>query len=585
MSGASVNRRAQVSAGRHYYVWEIQEKRFCVLLNLDVVQRISEMLEREIGPVSERATELGGVLLGSAKETETGWQITIDGFEAIPFEHPRGIAYALAGSDRRKLQQKLESRPVAGFFRAHARPGLFLDQDDFRLAQTFFPGPASVFLIVKRDSGGMSRGGFFFWEEGDIQRRSSYLPFPFDRTWLESGKYQIREVAPTVAPPVRPPRQIASKANRLPAFTLPKVNWPKAALFKPVALTAFVAVSVFALLMTVAWFLSGERNATPRQSDIGLSATRNGENFRVTWNRNHPRVEEAARGVLWITDGRKEHRIDLDARQLKMGSVIYHPATNDVNFQLDILSEAPVSESVRAIAGGAGSAGTPDAAGAVASMPPGTVVEETTRSTPPVQPPGVSKQSRKEVRRLEPPPGIMDGADRARTSRSNTPLDPPPMLAVNMGRQLNRVQAPALDQPREAPPVVTVTMEPVEPSVVRRFLQKIPGIRELQRNAYRGGEEFEPAVPLKRPSPTLPPSLYSTIHSTVPIDLRVSIDEQGRVFQTRLVTEEPLPPSLVRLAEDTAAKWSFRPARIKDKEVDSEVVLQFRFSPALVSSR
>ncbi len=584
MSGAYVNRRAQASAGRHYYVWEVQDKRFCVLLNLDVVERISEILEREAGPVAERAAELGGVLLGSARQLETGWQITIDGFEAVPFEHPRGIAYALVGSDRRKLQQKLESRPVAGFFRAHARPGLFLDQDDFRLAQTFFSGPASVFLIVKRDSGGMNRGGFFFWEDGDIQRRSSYLPFPFDRTWLESGKYQIREVSPTVKPPVRSPRQIASKANRLPGFTLPKVSWPKA-LYKPAVLTSFVAVSVFALLMTVAWFLSGERNAAPRPHDIGLSATKNGENFRVTWNRNHPRVEEAARGVLWITDGRKEHRIDLDARQLKMGSVLYHPATSDVNFQLDILSEAPVSESVRAIAGGGGSTGTAEEAGTVAGMPPGTVVEETTPPVPPVQPSGVSKQSRKEVRTLEPPPGITDGADRVRTSRSSTPLEPPPMLAMNMGRQLNRVQTPALDQPREAPPVVTVTMEPVEPSAARRFLQKIPGIRQLQRNAYRGGEEFEPAVPLKRPSPALPPSLYSTIHSTVPIDLRVSIDEQGRVFQTRLLSEEPLPPSLVRLAEDTATKWSFRPARIRDKEVDSEVVLQFRFSPALVSSR
>ncbi|MCL4853698.1 MAG: hypothetical protein KJZ78_20270, partial [Bryobacteraceae bacterium] len=566
MSGAYVNRRAQVSAGRHYYVWEVPDKRFCVLLNLDVVERISEMLEREAGPVAERAAELGGVLLGSAKELETGWQITIDGFEGIPFEHPRGIAYALVGPDRRKLQQKLESRPVAGFFRAHARPGLFLDQDDFRLAQTFFSGPASVFLIVKRDSGGMNRGGFFFWEDGDIQRRSSYLPFPFDRTWLESGKYQIREVSPTATPAVRSPRPTAPRANRLPAFTLPKISWPKA-LYKPVVLTSFVAVSVFALLMMAAWVISGERNAASRALDIGLSATKNGENFRVTWNRNHPQVEEAARGVLWITDGRKEHRIDLDARQLKMGSVIYHPTTSDVNFQLDILSEAPVSESVRAIAGGTGSAGTPDETGAVASMPPGTVVEETTPTVPPVQPPGISKQSRKEVRTLEPPPGIiMDGADRARTSRSSAPLEPPPMLALNMGRQLNQVQTPALSQLQEAPPVVTVTMEPVEPSAARRFLQKIPGIRQLQRNAYRGGEEFEPAVPLKRPSPTFPPSLYGTIHSTVPIDLRVSIDEQGRVFQTRLVSEEPLPSSLVRLAEDTAAKWSFRPARIKDKE-------------------
>ena len=585
MSGAYVNRRAQVSAGRHYYVWEVQDKRFCVLLNLDVVERISEMLEREAGPVAERAAELGGVLLGSAKELETGWQITIDGFEGIPFEHPRGIAYALVGPDRRKLQQKLESRPVAGFFRAHARPGLFLDQDDFRLAQTFFSGPDSVFLIVKRDSGGMNRGGFFFWEDGDIQRRSSYLPFPFDRTWLESGKYQIREVSPTATPAVRSPQPTAPRANRLPAFTLPKISWPKA-LYKPVVLTSFVAVSVFALLMMAAWVISGERNAASRAHDIGLSATKNGENFRVTWNRNHPQVEEAARGVLWITDGRKEHRIDLDARQLKMGSVLYHPTTSDVNFQLDILSEAPVSESVRAIAGDTGSAGTPDNAGVVASMPPGTVVEETVPQVPSLQPPGISKQPRKEVRRLDPPPGITDGADRVRTSRSSTPLvEPPPMLAVNMGRQLNQVQTPALDQPREAPPVVTVTMEPVEPSAARRFLQKIPGIRQLQRNAYRAGDEFEPAVPLKQPSPTLPPSLYSTIHSTVPIDLRVSIDEQGRVFQTRLVSEEPLPSSLVRLAEDTAAKWSFRPARIKDKEVDSEVVLQFRFSPALVSSR
>jgi TonB family protein len=71
-----------------------------------------------------------------------------------------------------------------GFFRSNTRKDLVIDQDeDFALAQEFFPDANQVFMLVKPFSMKPSAAGFFLWEEGQIQAESA-LQFPFRRSEL-----------------------------------------------------------------------------------------------------------------------------------------------------------------------------------------------------------------------------------------------------------------------------------------------------------------------------------------------------------------------------------------------------------------
>src|ERR1022692_1033036 len=102
---------------------------------------------------------------------------SIEDFELAPCEHLRGPSYTLSPKDRRLLGTRLahrRARQVVGYFRSHTRPGMYLDQEDFAVFSHYFPDPSQVFLLVSPATEGPAIGGFFFWEDGDVNRRSTY---------------------------------------------------------------------------------------------------------------------------------------------------------------------------------------------------------------------------------------------------------------------------------------------------------------------------------------------------------------------------------------------------------------------------
>src|SRR5207245_226374 len=76
--------------------------------------------------------------------------------------------------------------------------------------------------------------------------------------------------------------------------------------------------------------------ALPPSASLDLKAQRDGKVVRFTWDRTAPPILEAERGVLWIKEAGNEQRLDLDGRQLAVGSVIYWPLTGGVNFGLEV---------------------------------------------------------------------------------------------------------------------------------------------------------------------------------------------------------------------------------------------------------
>ena len=83
---------------------------------------------------------------------------------------------------------------------------------------------------------------------------------------------------------------------------------------------------------------------------MGLKIEPIGSDWQLRWNPDAPVIAKATKAHLLITDGGLQKFLDLDSSDLRSGTLIYTPLTNDVvlRFEVDRPDSADtVSESVR----------------------------------------------------------------------------------------------------------------------------------------------------------------------------------------------------------------------------------------------
>jgi hypothetical protein len=263
---------ANIATGSASYIWEDPGDSIMIQVNLDLVERLGAAVQRGIGS-GQRGNEIGGILLGRPLP---GFRraVVIEDFELTPCEHLRGASYTLSPKDRRQLGGRLARRgprQVVGFFRSHTRPGMYLDQDDFAVFGHYFPDSWQVCLLVRPADEGPAMGGFFFWEDGDVNRTTTYRKFPFDAGRLVAGNYPITGEQPggAVAPhpvPVLVPAHtpapvpvLAPRADVQAPRKLPSLPW--------------VVVPVIAVLFLIAGLFVSEKQAPVREVATSKSAT------------------------------------------------------------------------------------------------------------------------------------------------------------------------------------------------------------------------------------------------------------------------------------------------------------------------
>jgi hypothetical protein len=193
---------ATVASSAAGFVWEDPGDSIMIQVSMDLVDRLGAAVKKGLG-TGPRGTEIGGLLLGKTLPG-FGRTILIEDFELMPCEYLRGASYTLSPADRKLLGARLartKAGRVVGYFRSHTRPGMYLDQEDFAVFGRYFPEPSQVFLLVRPSMNGAATGGFFFWEDGDVNRRSPYRQFPFDSEMLSTGGYPITGGAPPIPTP------------------------------------------------------------------------------------------------------------------------------------------------------------------------------------------------------------------------------------------------------------------------------------------------------------------------------------------------------------------------------------------------
>ncbi|MBC7925803.1 MAG: energy transducer TonB [Bryobacteraceae bacterium] len=482
------------STPQGHVIWSPQGKPVSAHLSRQALGRLQQMQLREPVVSAGRATEIGGLLVGFARQSEEVLHVAVEEIVPLRIEHVRGASFTLGVRDRRIVRsalKKFRAEQVVGWFRTHTRPGLFLDEHDFKLYQEFFGAPLQIALLVKPgDSEEESVGGVFFWEEGDVRRSSPYQTFPIGSLETKTAESQKSEPQKIGFIPPEPPRTPAAAVARAGQASRSQ-SYPK--------IFVFLAIAGAGLALGLYWNPRPLKRSESPQRRERLAAAR-----------------AAAKEVA------KEPR------------AVFTPPS---------LPE---------------SAPEPEPRVTTPYIPPPEPVEVfRARSVP--------APRKKAPRTLAPPPA-------RRPAVSEPVLENTAPSIIASVRDL-----PTLPFQRQDA-IVETTVETVRPSALRRVVGSIPGFGFLKRRKPAPDvENYTPAKARKQVRPKSPQALAAA----VPVRLRLSLSSHGEVERTELLTRK-VEPLVAQLAMDAVQKWQFEPARLDDKPVASEVVVQFRF-PAVAA--
>ena len=136
-----------------YYAWGAEWMPLSVLLSSQFIDQMNEAITHSLNGQTGRAEEVGGILLGTVERRPLAAPVVrIEGFEPVPSEHRRGPSYFLSDHERTALARSLvrwnrhgkQNLQPVGFYRTHTRRGLYLDNDDFSILQSYFAEPTSA---------------------------------------------------------------------------------------------------------------------------------------------------------------------------------------------------------------------------------------------------------------------------------------------------------------------------------------------------------------------------------------------------------------------------------------------------------
>jgi protein TonB len=490
-----------------------------------VVDEFQKRIAGNEGP-AQGGLLLGGVPRNGVTEiTRLQWVQTFD---------PDVIQEALAHSRHK----------VVGFFRVTHDGELVLGADDLYLASGYFQDPNSVFLVARTKASGSADACFFFWDNGRIQGDFALMEIPLDRHQLAVAEQQRQ-------------RNLASRPELVTALpralpnTRPKPAWWWLALL----VVLFVALGGAA-----GYFYSRRQPASPvaatppppvriaaePRSSLGFSAERRGGDLMLSWNREAPQIVNATFGMLLIRGPEVNRDMPLNPEQLRTGSVLYTPTTDQMEIQLNVVEKERVTrDSVIVLLAQKESVRAPISARTAPAAEP-----SRERSVP---------ESGTTVRI---PPKPFKGIQVTRGGASSNPTigsEPPPAIAAERGRTVDFSILP---------------FEPVAPPN-----SPAPSTAPVQSAAPTPSPVPAAAVPTYKPVPVVPEQLKAILTSPRVVQVKLELTATGEVKKATVIPSKGSIPTLDEAALRAAKEWRFRPASINGRAVPGEAIVQFRFSP------
>lgn len=325
-------------AAPQHYLWWFPGCPVKVHLALDLVERLKQRLCRPETVASEE-----GLLFGRAANGAT----EILDFQAATNTSVPGMVAELSPERKRSL---------VGYYRTEEGEAFHLNARDLLLATECFAKPYNVFLMVHGNTFGPPTATIFFQDRDCRMAEFAFMEFPFDSALLTAEQYdrmQRSEQAVEMTPPSPVSAAIAEVPHTKRRFVFKPVRWAW-------PLAAVCAVGIFSSYIWRAIshpssFKAPSFSPAPAapfvtQPSISLRASRRNGTLELTWNRDSAAIEAATSGTLSIQDGGSRRLILFDGTQLRNGSFLYTPKTDQVLIQLTVTTPAKdITESVTAI--------------------------------------------------------------------------------------------------------------------------------------------------------------------------------------------------------------------------------------------
>ena len=136
----------------------------------------------------------------------------------------------------------------------------------------------------------------------------------------------------------------------------------------------------------------------------------------------------------------------------------------------------------------------------------------------------------------------------------------------------------AASAPLEGSIAVDVSLEPKEPSGLKRVAGHVPLLDHLHPFRNETGSDFVSARPAASLKPRVTSDMFRGLPGGVAVDVVVSIDKQGTVRNTEIT--KGAETRLGTLAAATVRSVVWEPAHSGDHNVAMDVVVHYRFNTA-----
>jgi proteasome lid subunit RPN8/RPN11 len=312
---------------------------------VSVLQSIRSSVLERFNSTPHGGDEVTGVLFG----TRTGEEVRVTAFCPVADESALSRATALTEVQRAVTgviaaahsHEELAGLEPLGWFRAHPRCDLNLTGRDIEIANTLFPQPWQVGLVMRPGNSAVTRARFYFREaEGAWTEACAVREFTLPAAELQPGLDVEPETA--LSTDVQEPELPAEMASYLRSAPRKRIVLRHASFRWPLALVAAAGIAT-----GIYWYTQSQA--------LSLGVSDNGGQLRIAWDRTARPVQNSKAGHLEIVDGGQKLWMELDAEQLRIGNVTCPRRSNDVTVRLVVEPEhgKPVEESARFVGLGA----------------------------------------------------------------------------------------------------------------------------------------------------------------------------------------------------------------------------------------
>jgi TonB family protein len=525
------------------YTWTFPGSPIQIRLQLTVIAELQRGLAQPHG------SREGGLLIGITPR----YGITeITGFQAASTLDAESIEAVIAKA----------SGKVVGYYRIDRNGSRTLDQEDLYLANAYFHAPSSVILRIQATGPEPPTACFFFWDKEQIHGDLPLMEFPFDRDRLAIAEQQrqLSQPTPLESLSALPPSRQARPSRRSAA-------WLGLALgIVAVAAAGASAVYLYSNPHALPWkapvaTVSGTNAPSAAiagvpKSDLSFTVERRGADLLLSWNRESSIVSNATFGMLLIRAQNASRDISLTPEQLRLGSILYAPTTDQVEIQLNVVAgERVARDSLIVLLPRKGERG----------------------------PVLTTTQSVDTFRETVQPAANLDDRHTAPTQAEHLKPFVEPMALRGSGV----VTPPSITElpPRissDAGPLASVSFlntQPAAPAVPAVPLANPSAEPKPASQTKPLDAAVQSPVPIDKVMPRVPEQLKHALSSPKTVEVSLTIDAAGKVVGARAVAAKGSNPYLDQAAVSAARLWRFQPASINDHPVPSTATVQFNFSP------